>query len=64
MRPRSLWVRCDAAESFWRRRLTAWFEVILAPLGWKTVLWTPALAVVLAGTCERCVQHLCLDAIR
>jgi hypothetical protein len=36
-------------EGFWRRRLMAWLEVILAPLGRRTVIWTSVLIVVLAG---------------
>jgi hypothetical protein len=36
-------------ECFWRRRLMVWLEVILAPLGRRTVIWTSVLIVVLAG---------------
>jgi hypothetical protein len=36
-------------EGFWRRRLMAWLEVILEPLGRRTVIWTSVLIVVLAG---------------
>ncbi len=49
MRPGSRWGRRVLAGNFVRRRSAAWVDVILAPLGWRTVICTLVFVVLLAG---------------
>ena len=49
MRPGSRWARRALAGNFVSRRSTAWVNVILAPLGWRTVICTLVFVVLLAG---------------
>ena len=49
MRPGSWRARHASAGNFVSRRSTAWVDVILAPLGWRTVICTLVFVVLLAG---------------
>jgi len=48
-RPGSQWARRALSGSFVSRRLTAWVDVILVPLGWRTAICTLLFGVLLAG---------------
>jgi hypothetical protein len=43
------WASRALGGSAWSRRLMAWVEVILASLGWRTVIWTLVVIALLAG---------------
>jgi hypothetical protein len=45
----SRWARRTSAINFVSRRSTAWVDVILAPLGWRTVICTLVFVVLVAG---------------
>ena len=49
MRRCSWWVRRASAGNFVRRRSTAWVDIILAPLGWRTVICMLVFVVPLVG---------------
>ena len=49
MRPGSWWARCAAVGNFASSSSTAWVDVILVPLGWRTVICTLVFVVPLAG---------------
>ena len=49
MRPGSWWVRRALVGNFVSRRSTAWLDVILATLGWRTVICTLMFIVLLTG---------------
>ena len=49
MRQRSRWARRVSASNFVSRRSIAWVDVILVPLGWRTIICTLVFVVLLAG---------------
>ena len=49
MRQRSWWARHVSASNIVSRRSTAWVDVILVPLGWRTIICMLVFVVLLAG---------------
>ena len=48
-RPGSQWARCASSGSFIRKRFITCMDIIMAPLGWRTVICTFLFVVLRAG---------------